>query len=593
MSSSTALATSFASALHTVLDSVPSDEAQDLLGSLDAALADPVLIAQIELALSQTLATSLPRQPPNGSLRRLWDELRCFVESADVEALVGAAFKPTTVHIMAEQFNLGHVSQGKRVRVFKKQAGFAPAQPSEDPNWDSEHRMYFETVKRFISNKDMATFNFPPYLSSEQREKVHRIAGLFPDIDHDTFGSKSLNDRYVRLTKVDHARERRVSLVASALESPRQAEGLWDVTRCTTSPSLPDSVRFASMNVMWMDVALDTDVERCAALGDVIRDLNPTVLCIQEGPSSVERMQSFVADHLDGAFQVFGGLEELRQQIFVLVRRDSPIQDPQLHQPAMQFLSRPWQFDLNGDRVLLPYKFCRRPVCVRATLHGQPLFVVGVHMKSMKISNGEQLCRADMDKFIERSIKNRRRIGAECYRVRQCLERVISPPGNFVRDPHIVVMGDLNTGPGRDFFERFYLLFDVLDVLQGSPFDHTKKLYAPLLNDEYVKPSERWSAEFRDCMDGQLHVRLFLLLLFAALLSLPPLAPLQHVLVDHIFVSRALRRGATNAGIAHDIFMRHKSPSDHRPAFIDVQVTPRQDCEDDNDQDDDSVSDSD
>jgi hypothetical protein len=53
-------------------------------------------------------------------------------------------------------------------------------------------------------------------------------------------------------------------------------------------------------------------------------------------------------------------------------------------------------------------------------------------------------------------------------------------PGRFVFDreeePLLVVSGDLNAGPGMDFFERYYLMTSGLDALMGSPFNHTKLL---------------------------------------------------------------------------------------------------------------------
>lgn len=111
-----------------------------------------------------------------------------------------------------------------------------------------------------------------------------------------------------------------------------------------------------------------------------------------------------------------------------------------------------------------------------------------------------------------------------------------------------MVLGDLNTGPGSGFFERYYLLFDSVDVLLGSPFEKTKKLYAPLISNHYVQPKDLWTAVFKDFLDGQI----------------------KRVMVDHIFVSRALKNDVCSGGIAHDVHKRNSSPSDHCPVYLDL-----------------------
>lgn len=552
---------SVASFVDSLSDLIGADEplGSALVAAARAVSDDAQLSAKLEVALRRF--NDVPREPPDrGSLRRLWALLRDFVhDRTRKELLVTTSrdgFKASTVHIMAEQFGLLHVSlpQGAAVRVYRKGAADA-SEPRADPHWDADDRMYFDTIKRFLANESMTTFNFPSYLTSDQRQKVYRIAALFSDLEADSFGSKRDRERYVRITKVDHQKKRRLDLVSNALNDilevapPTRGAGpaSYNVDACLTLAPSTDTVRFVTWNVQWMDTALDSDVARIVRAARVIRELAPSALAIQEGPATLERMQAFVTEHLDDAYTVFGGLEQLRQQVYVLVRRHGPLADPQLHQPSLAYLSQPWQFDCNGDRVLLASKFARRPVVVRCKLGAQTLYLFAVHMKSMKISNGEQMCRTDMDKFIQVSIRNRRRIGAECHRVRQCVEEVIFSGGSD-DNPHVVIMGDLNTGPGRDFFERFYLLFDVVDVLEGSTFDRRRRLFSPLVD---LDLSQCWSALFRDCMDGQA----------------------KHVLVDHIFATRSLKRAHAGAGIAHDIFMRNGEPSDHRPVWFDVKHT--------------------
>ena len=164
-------------------------------------------------------------------------------------------------------------------------------------------------------------------------------------------------------------------------------------------------------------------------------------------------------------------------------------------------------------------------------------------MKSKKV--GAEVLGSLNDKVVAKSIKNRRRIGAECYRLRECIEETILEK---FEDPYVLVMGDLNTGPGSGFFERYYLLFDSCDVLLGSPFERNKKLYAPMINGNFIDREDLWSAVFKDFLDGRV----------------------KRVLVDHIFVNRSLKNKVRWTGIAHDIFQKNQKPSDHVPVYMDL-----------------------
>jgi hypothetical protein len=69
--------------------------------------------------------------------------------------------------------------------------------------------------------------------------------------------------------------------------------------------------------------------------------------------------------------------------------------------------------------------------------------------------------------FVRKSVQNRRRIAAECVRTRQCIDAVVCTRVGLAKvcllvrtlldkeHPHplIVLTGDLNDGPGADFFE--------------------------------------------------------------------------------------------------------------------------------------------
>jgi len=115
-----------------------------------------------------------------------------------------------------------------------------------------------------------------------------------------------------------------------------------------------------------------------------------------------------------------------------------------------------------------------------------------------------------------------------------------------------------------DFFEEYYLLFDSVDTLLGSPFAKKKMLVPLLIRSKFVAHADQWSCIFSDYVDK---------------------IPNRKVLLDHIFVSAKLEKFVTHASIGHDIiakyaaqlecrtdaelYMRQCRLSDHRPVFMD------------------------
>ena len=72
----------------------------------------------------------------------------------------------------------------------------------------------------------------------------------------------------------------------------------------------------------------------------------------------------------------------------------------------------------------------------------------------------------DRDRFIREAMEARRRISTEAMQIRNYLNLC------FADDPNtgLIVTGDLNDGPGADYFERLYLTHNVAGMIAGSPF---------------------------------------------------------------------------------------------------------------------------
>jgi len=259
----------------------------------------------------------------------------------------------------------------------------------------------------------------------------------------------------------------------------------------------------------------------------------------------------------------FGGIEkDIQQQIFILIKKDSPlVKNAREHEAAMEYLRTPWKFDVDGDYNLKEYKYTRRPVIVEADIEIEgklyPTFFISLHTKSKYVVQGQSLWESGNPNlqmtYIKKAIKCRRRIGSECNRTRQMIDNVLLSENP---DAFILVAGDMNDGPGFDFFETYYLLFDSVEKLMGSPFNNTKLLRASILEHTELPEELLYSCVFDDFIDKVKNKR---------------------CLVDHVFTTPTLDRLVSHCGVMHDLWGRHSVEtadrferlSDHRPVYCD------------------------
>jgi endonuclease/exonuclease/phosphatase family metal-dependent hydrolase len=143
-------------------------------------------------------------------------------------------------------------------------------------------------------------------------------------------------------------------------------------------------------------------------------------------------------------------------------------------------------------------------------------------------------------------------------RVRRYLDRrLIDAP-----DAAMIVLGDLNDGPGLDYFEERYITHNVTDIIVGSAFA-PERVFTHAQHD--VAAEDRYTAVFEDFV---------------------PTPELKRLLLDHILLSPALGRasglrviggsGAVrhaehDAQVVNDGERRQDRPSDHRPVSIDLE----------------------
>ena len=101
---------------------------------------------------------------------------------------------------------------------------------------------------------------------------------------------------------------------------------------------------------------------------------------------------------------------------------------------------------------------------------------------------------AQRQEFVREALKARVKLATEAANVRAYIDAKFAQTPN----PAIFVLGDLNDGPGKEFFERQYLFFDLVSTLQGDVFFARKFMNHALFDFAHEL---RWSVRFDDYVD--------------------------------------------------------------------------------------------
>ena len=371
------------------------------------------------------------------------------------------------------------------------------------------------------------------------------------------------------------------------------------------------------------------EMER-AQIAAEIRAIDADILCVQEGPSTgkVSLLKDFCATHLNGTYTVIerGPTDDTGYQvrgaqgIWFLVKtgRLSFLSPTLLPIPswraATEFESRPgpglpgehgkkWPIihpwfkptdsppeeeghEGEGDAPIeladREHSHFRHPQTLVCTINGKRVDFIGVHLKS-KFSKSDyekagkarqkpkdQLTQADkkvIREVEEKAVEARIKLTTECVDIRHYIDN------RFRNEPYpaIVLLGDMNDGIGKEFFERRYLFHDLLANLQGEVF-FARRFLNHALFDYMIDAGEnyRWTVEFEDAWDPGRDPR---------------------ILIDHImftqsmvgadaFAKSGLRVGAGAGQVEHAVHVAANTPfsgaergtSDHRPVSVVIDV---------------------
>ncbi|MGY3439189.1 MULTISPECIES: endonuclease/exonuclease/phosphatase family protein [unclassified Marinovum] len=254
-------------------------------------------------------------------------------------------------------------------------------------------------------------------------------------------------------------------------------------------------MRIATYNVEWFDALFDDDGrlladdawssrhdvtrrEQAEALGIVFTALDADAVMVIEAPDShsgrdgVRALETFARDFgLRARKAVMGFTNTTQQEIALLYDPDvmtvahAPGESAQTPQFDREF-EIDLDFDARRDRV----RFSKPPLELAVTLAGgQTLRMIGAHLKS-KAPHGAKT----RDQVMRISIANRRKQLAQAIWLRQRVE------DHLAAGEALIVLGDLNDGPGLDEYEELFGRSSV-EIIRGEAED-SPHLYDPNAN---------------------------------------------------------------------------------------------------------------
>ena len=240
-------------------------------------------------------------------------------------------------------------------------------------------------------------------------------------------------------------------------------------------------MRFATYNVEWFDALFDdagvliadgswsarydvTKAMQTEALGIVFTAMDADVVMVIEAPDTsrsrdtVRALEGFAkAFDLRARKAVMGFSNDTQQEIalmydpdVILARHDPHGQAPVPGAPQVDGAPRfdgTFRIDLDIDATEDKVVFSKPPLEVDLTVRatGQSLRLIGAHLKS-KAPHGA----TNRDEVMRLSIANRRKQLAQAIWLRARIAE------HLAADDPLMVMGDLNDGPGLDEYEHLF-----------------------------------------------------------------------------------------------------------------------------------------
>ena len=301
---------------------------------------------------------------------------------------------------------------------------------------------------------------------------------------------------------------------------------------------------------------------RLDALRVVLQTIDADIIGVVEAPNTTANGAQSTVTKLE-SFAAFAGLRASRAMTGLLSSGTQEIAvmfDPQRvtiqHRPGGRRNSvnnprfdEPFQIDTDDDRIREIYEHFRPPLEALVQVTGGPQFrLMVVHAKSKGIFNAVDLVHWERE-----NQRNRRKLFAEATSIRRRIDQWLD------NGDSVVVMGDINDGPGMDSFEyRFGR--SAVEIIMGDIFRPGRILASHIGQPAFRRFGwEPSSARFRDRFTEDL----------------------INVLIDHILASQDLPVVANHPHKVWNPFqdddarpLRDELPeaSDHFPVTLDLDI---------------------
>lgn len=335
-------------------------------------------------------------------------------------------------------------------------------------------------------------------------------------------------------------------------------------------------MRLGTYNIEWFNALFDgsgklwnddewsarfnvTRAAQSQAIADVVTHLGCDGLLIVEAPDHRDIQSTAVA--LERFADIYGlrtnkaliGFSNDTQQEIAFLY--DPLVLSVRHVPhssdAAPRFDQEFETDLDIDGQGDPVVFSKPPLEIEVThVSGRVVHIIGVHMKS-KAPHGAK----SREEVIRISIANRRKQLAQAVWVRRRISEMIA------QGKSVIVLGDLNDGPGLDEYEHLFGRSSI-EIVMGKELDPEAHLFDPHAERALRAPllDQVSSARFY-----QKHEKRYL-----------------EALLDYIFVTHDLRKFAHNWTIWHpfdhpacwsdrDLQNALLTASDHFPVTLDLR----------------------
>ena len=252
-------------------------------------------------------------------------------------------------------------------------------------------------------------------------------------------------------------------------------------------------LKFCVYNVEWMKELFFTnnrpktlqaagvqskkDALRSKQLAQIVKAIDPDILCVVEGPdttvsgskSTSKQLKNWCTLHGLTEYDAIEGLiSGGQQELGAIYKKDkiSLVHIPEKNKQKNPF-NEPFYVDTEDSLIKEVYSHFRPPfeLSIRKPDDNIELGrVIVAHTKSKGI-----FANVDLARYEQLSERNRKKLYAECYSIRERCEQWLDENP----DQKIIVCGDINDGAGMDYYER-RINKSAMEVLLGDVWEPEK-----------------------------------------------------------------------------------------------------------------------